>query len=231
MGMLFITFLNLSNLTASKILSIHLPNILSFLNISTLTFPAALIFFPLTYNLDDTLTEVYGFEISRYIIWVGLVCNAILSFGIFLSIKTSPASFWAYQNEYEAILGSTYRIFFASFFATFFGEFCNAIILSKIKVLTSGKWLWLRIITSSSIGVAVDSIIFCIIAFSGILTYQTIKTMIFTQYIFKISYEILALPITYLITGYLKHKDKIDFYDYSTNFNPFSLKLNENGDK
>jgi len=53
--------------------------------------------------------------------------------------------------------------------------------------------------------------------------------MVLAQYVFKVSYELLALPLTYKITSYLKNKDKVDYYDYTTSFNPFSLKID--GDK
>lgn len=224
LGMLFVSFLILSNLTASKIVELNLK-ILPFWPSFTLEFPAALIFFPVTYFLDDTLTEVYGFKVSRYIIWGGLFCNSLVSLGIFFSIILKPAHFWDYQQEYALILSSTYRVFLASIIGTFFGEFCNAVILSKIKILTSGKWLWFRVITSSSCGVAIDSLLFCVIAFYGSLSNSTIINMILTQYIFKVGYELCALPVTYFITGYLKKRDKVDYYDYGTNFNPFSLKL------
>lgn len=223
LGMLFVSFLTLSNFTASKIVGVNI----SFLSVDkyTVIFPAALVFFPLTYFLDNTLTEVYGFRISRFIIWSGLICNTLVSVGTWVSIHLTPASFWENQGAYALVLGSTYRIFIASILATFFGEFCNAIILSKIKVLTSGKWLWIRVVTSSSCAVAIDSCIFCCISFYGNVSHAVLVKMILTQYLLKIFYELIALPLTYLITGYLKRKDQIDYYDYGTSFNPFSLKL------
>lgn len=222
LGMLFTSFLILSNVTAVKIIEFSIP----FLN-NKVALPAALIFFPFTYFLDDALTEVYGFAISRYVIWGGLFCNALVSLVILFSIHLPAASFWQHQHEYSIVLGSTYRIFLASFLATFLGEFFNAILLSKLKILTSGRWLWLRVISSSSVGVGIDSIVFCMIAFYGIFPTHVLLSMILTQYLFKISFEIFALPLTYAITNYLKKKDKVDYYDFTTSYNPFKLKLTE----
>ena len=53
--------------------------------------------------------------------------------------------------------------------------------------------------------------------------------MVMVQYFFKMGYEVMALPLTYLITGYLKAKDKIDYYDYGTRYNPFSLAIDDEG--
>lgn len=227
LGMMFVSFLILSNLTASKIVEFKFSslNFLPFLNTIDFNFPAALIFFPLTYFFDDNLTEVYGFQISRFIIWGGLICNTLVTLGILTTIHLNPSHYWSYQDQYATVFGSTFRVFIASALGYFVGEFCNSIILSKMKIMTSGRWLWLRIISSTSVAVGIDSIIFCNIAFFGKLPPNIIFQMIFIQYAFKVGYELLALPLTYLITGYLKKKDRVDYYDYTTKFNPFSLKI------
>lgn len=223
LGMLFVSFLILSNLTAFKIVEFNL----GLFGIDKVQFPAALIFFPLTYFFDDTLTEVYGFKISRFMIWCGFICQSFISLGIFATVHLNASPFWPHQTEYALIFGSTFRIFLASIVAYVIGEFCNSMILSKIKLMTSGRWLWLRIISSTTIAVAIDSIIFCHIAFSHLIPEIVIWKMIATQYLFKVSYEIFALPLTYIITGYLKSKDQIDYYDYQTSYNPFSMKIED----
>ena len=96
-----------------------------------------------------------------------------------------------------------------------------------MKIITAGKWLWLRAILSTSIGVFLDSVIFCNIAFTGVMSSHIIWQMVMVQYFFKMGYEVLALPLTYLITGYLKAKDKVDYYDYGTRYNPFSLAIDD----
>ena len=193
----------------------------------SLNFPAALVFFPLTYFFDDTLTEVYGFGVSRYIIWGGLICNMLLTLGTMITVRLPPSSEWHYQHAYSLIYNSEFRILIASTTGYFFGEFVNSIILSRMKIITAGKWLWLRAILSTSIGVLLDSVIFCNIAFTGVLPSHIIWQMVMVQYFFKMGYEVMALPLTYLITGYLKAKDKIDYYDYGTRYNPFSLAIDD----
>ena len=227
-GMLFSSFLILSNLTAFKVAQFKLSSVplLNHLFSGTINFPAALIFFPLTYFFDDTLTEVYGFRVSRYIIWAGLICNTLFTLGTLITVALPPSSSWHFQQSYALIYDSALRIFIASSIGYFFGEFINSMILSKMKVATAGKWLWLRAIMSSSVGVLIDSIIFCHIASIGVIPTPIIWQMIVVQYALKIGFEILALPFTYILTGYLKQKDSTDYYDYSTRYNPFSLSVN-----
>ena len=221
LGMIFVSCLVVSNITGFKIVEFHLFG----LKLLDLNFPAALLFFPLTYFFDDVATEVYGFSVSRLIIWGGLIASIIIAMGMKMTIELPPSHIWHWQKEYALIFHSSMRIFFASICGYFSGEFLNALIISKLKIRMHGKHLWLRIVLSSSAGIAIDSIIFCLFSFYGIIPSQFIFNMVIFQYIFKINYVVLALPLTYLITGYLKKTDEVDYYDYKTKLNPFSLEL------
>ena len=128
---LFITCLVSSNIIAVKIADIF-GNFI----------PAAIIIFPVSYIIGDILTEVYGYSRARQVIWLGFVCN-ILAVGAFWVGGLLPAApFWEGQEAYETILGSTPRLLLASFMAYLIGELSNAAVLSKVKIWTNGRWLW-----------------------------------------------------------------------------------------
>jgi uncharacterized PurR-regulated membrane protein YhhQ (DUF165 family) len=46
----------------------------------------------------------------------------------------------------------------------------------------------------------------------------------FTQYILKSGWEIVATPLTYRVVSFLKRAENEDYYDTDTNFTPFSLR-------
>lgn len=211
---LFTAFLILSNLTAFKLVTYE-----------SLIFPAALIFFPLTYVFDDILTEVYGFKVSRRVIWTALVANAIIFIGTWVTIYLRPSPYWLEQSAYATVYQATPRIFIASMISYFCGEFTNSTILAKLKVLTHGNYLWLRAMTSTLVGVGIDTVLFVHLSFLFTIPYLGIWKMIAMVYLFKVVYETCALPITYKVSNYLKRKDNIDHYDFRTNFNPFSLEV------
>jgi len=226
LGMLFVTCLVVSNLTAFKVAEIHLTSQFS------IQFPAALAFFPLTYLFDDILTEVYGFKMSRLIIWGGLLCSAIVTLCTTIAVYLPSSPIWdenTHQGSvaYAMIFTGSLRVFIASMVAYFTGEFINSILLAKLKVVTSGHYFPLRVLCSTALGAGIDSILFCNIAFWHVLPFYFIWRMILTLYIFKLAYELIMLPVTWFITTYLKNADKIDFYDIKTRFNPFSLSMAE----
>ena len=117
-------------------------------------------------------------------------------------------------------MGTTPRVAVASFCGYLFGEFSNSMVLSKLKVATKGKNLWLRTIFSTVIGEGFDSVIFITISFLGTMETSVVLKMILFQYLFKVCYEILFTPITYLVVNYIKKKEGIDTYDYDVKYNP-----------
>jgi uncharacterized integral membrane protein (TIGR00697 family) len=212
LAVLYTAFLIISNLAGSKII-----------DVGGFTFPAVLIFFPFTYIIDDIITEVYGFEVSRKVIWGALFANLIVILSACAVTYMKPSSYWQDQKAFEGVFLSSPRILIASLLAYVCGEFLNAVFLAKLKVYTKGKYLWFRSITSTMAGCFFDSIIFCTIAFAGIISIKLILLMICTQYIVKTLYAFLAIPFIYKITAYLKDLDKVDVYDYTTKYNPFSV--------
>ncbi|MFA4873485.1 MAG: queuosine precursor transporter [Patescibacteria group bacterium] len=210
---LFVTVLLVSNIASSKILSL-----------GPFTFDGGTILFPLSYIFSDILTEVYGYARARRVIWTGFAMIILASL-TFMAVGALPsASGWEGQGAYDAILGLTPRIVTASVLAYLVGEFINSVILAKIKIATSGKLLWLRTITSTIFGEGADTALFVLVAFSGILSGQLLISIMLSNYIFKVGIEILCTPLTYLLTGALKRREQVDFYDTATRFNPFSLK-------
>jgi uncharacterized integral membrane protein (TIGR00697 family) len=138
-------------------------------------------------------------------------------------VKLPPAAGWAGQGAYESIFGQTPRIVFASITAFFCGEFVNSFTLAKMKLWTNGNALWSRIIGSTIAGEGVDSLVFYPCAFLGVWDTQLVFTVMVSNYILKVLWEVLATPLTYRIIAALKRAEHEDYYDRGTRFTPFSL--------
>lgn len=189
-----------------------------------MAFDAGTILFPVSYIFGDVLTEVYGFKRSRRVIWTGFACLGLSSLILWLvRIMPGEAAWQSYagQQAYENILGgmSTGGIVIASLLAYLAGEFANSVVLAKMKVVTKGKWLWMRTIGSTLIGEGVDSVIFILIAtLAGVFPWELFTSLVLTNYIFKCSVEALMTPLTYRVVNALKKAENEDFYDIGTKF-------------
>jgi len=188
-----------------------------------LTFGGTLIFFPITYLFGDVLTEVYGYKKSRKVVWAGFGALIFACFVSRIMIALPPDPSWNHQEALKTVFDSTPRIVAASLVAYLVGEFSNSFVLAKLKILTKGKWLWTRVVGSTIIGEAVDSIIFYPLAFYRIWPTELLAEVMVTSYLFKVIWETLMMPITYRLVDFLKKHEKQDYFDYKTNFSPFSF--------
>lgn len=211
---LFVTALITANIVAVKIV-----------DVGGLQIPAGTItLFPLAYIFGDVLTEVYGYARARQVIWLGFACNALAVGAILLSGALPAAGFWQDQAAYDTILGFTWRLLLASFAGYLVGEFVNSFVLARLKLLTRGRWLWSRTISSTVFGQFFDTGIFILVAFTGVIPDNELGRTFLTAWLVKVAYETLATPLTYLVVGLLKNADRSDHYDQNTNFNPFRLR-------
>lgn len=210
---LFVTALITANITAVKIVEV-----------GGIQVPAGtLTLFPISYIFGDVLTEVYGFRRARQVIWLGFACNLLAVIAIWLAGVLPAASFWQDQAAYDAILGFTWRLLAASFAGYLLGEFINSIILARLKLVTRGRWLWSRTITSTVVGQFFDTTVFVLIAFSGVIPNEELRTTVLHAWLVKVAYEVLATPLTYLVIDFLKRADNTDVYDHDTRFNPLEF--------
>ena len=209
----FVAVLLISNIASSKIVEFGL-----------LTFDGGTLLFPVIYIFGDVLTEVYGFRRTRKVLWLGFGASFLMALTLLAVGRLPAAPEWPHQEAFENILGQTPRIVAASLFAYLAGEFSNAVILAKMKVAMQGRHLWKRTISSTLVGQALDTVIFVVAAFWGVLEPELLMQVIVSNYVFKCGVEILFTPGTYLLTGFLKRTEGIDVFDRDVRFNPFSIR-------
>jgi len=184
-----------------------------------LAFDGGTLLFPIAYVLGDILTEIYGFRAARRVIWTGFIALSLTSLFFFmLSLLPGDAIWEGYAGTaaYNAILGgmSTGGIALASLSGYLIGSFSNSAILSSLKVLMKGRALWVRVIGSSLVGELLDSLVFVSVAsLTGVFGWELFITLVLTNYLFKVSIEVIVLPFTFLAVRKLKKAEGIDTYD------------------
>lgn len=216
---LFVAVLLISNIVSVKAVQIFIP-----FTKFHFSFDGGTLLFPFSYIFADILTEVYGYERSRKVIWSGFFGLVLMAAIVWLVGIIPPDPLWEYQTAYQSLLMTAPRIALASIVAYFAGEFTNSYVLSKMKIITKGKHLWSRTIASTLIGELIDTVIFVYVAFWGIWDQSLIVMVLISNYVFKTLYEIAATPLTYLVVKWLKRKENEDHFDYDANYNPFLLK-------
>lgn len=199
---LFVMTLIVSNIASIKVVAI-----------GPLVFDAGTILFPLSYIVGDIVTEVYGYRKMRSLLYVGVV-SLILTMTTFWVVQILPASpDWPNQVAYESILGVVWRIVLASVTALFLGEIMNAYVMARMKVRSKGKNLWVRMISSSVVGSAIDTVVFSTVAFLGMMSFGALAQLMATVFLIKITTEVIVSPLTIKIINIVKRREKIDTYE------------------
>src|SRR5579864_7697815 len=213
---IFVVVLLISNLVGSKICAV-----------GPFRISGAQLLFPITYIFGDVFTEVYGYAGSRRAIWIGFGASALMAVMGMVIVALPPHTDWHNQEAFAVVFGFVPRVVASSLIAYWAGEFANSFVMSKMKLLTSGKYLWTRTVGSTVAGQAVDTVIVMVLLFVGREPAWTIVNLILSGYIAKVVYEVLATPMTYAIVNFLKRSEGADVFDRGVSFTPFKAMCRE----
>lgn len=212
-------------LLCSNLIGVHKVSYVTLPFYGEYIYGAGVLFFPISYLFGDILTEVYGYKRSRRVIWAGfgaLIFASLMAY-VVTGLPIANTMSADQQAAVMAIFGQTPRIVLASLLGFWAGEFVNSFVLAKVKLLTTGRFLWIRTIGSTILGEIADSLIFYPVAFFGIWSNEQLVSVMIGNYVIKVLWEALATPFTYVIVNWLKKAEHEDYYDRDTDFSPFSL--------
>lgn len=163
--------------------------------------------FPLVYVVGDLLSEVYGFRAALRAVLLGFVMS-VLAAVTFLLVQISPhPQAYANQEAFEAVLGFVPRIVAASVAGFLVGQLLNAYVLVRIKERTDERRLWVRLIGSTVVGESADTVVFCAIAFYGVITGGEFLNYVAVGIGYKVLVEVVLLPITYPVIAAIKRSE------------------------
>lgn len=185
------------------------------------TITGGLLVFPISYIINDCVSEVWGFRRTRLLIWVGFATNFLfVAFGA-LADAIPGAPYWDNERGFHAVFGLAPRVAAASFVAFLVGSFANAYVMSRMKVASSGRNFSARAIVSTVCGETADSLIFFPLALSGVVPFEQMPSLIISQVVLKTLYEVVALPLTVRVVGFTKRHEGEDVYDRDIKYNVF----------
>lgn len=185
---LFVGLLILSNIISVKLFSV-----------GQYILPAAAIVYVVTYLITDVIGEVYGKDAAMKTIRAGFITQVVALFFILAAIHLPAAEAFSMQAEFEAILGGSFRVMFASLLAYIVSQHIDVSIFHRLKSKHGQKKLWLRNNLSTASSQLIDTAVFIVIAFVGTVPTNVLISMVITQYVFKFIVAIVDTPFTYLL--------------------------------
>jgi uncharacterized integral membrane protein (TIGR00697 family) len=213
MGILFNVCLIAANLLETKVIQV-----------GCLTVTAGLLVFPVSYIINDCMTEIWGYRKARLIIWTGFAMNFfVVALGL-IAVAIPAAPFWNGAEHFNFVFGMAPRIVVASLLAFLTGSFLNSYVMSKMKISSAGRHFSARAIWSTVVGETGDSLIFFPIAFGGIIAVPDLAKMMVLQIFLKTMYEVIVLPVTIRVVKAIKRIEGSDVYDENISYNILRIK-------
>ncbi|HYO44586.1 MAG TPA: queuosine precursor transporter [Candidatus Limnocylindrales bacterium] len=192
----FVGLLVISNVAAVKLIAV-----------GPLITDGGAFLFPLVYIVGDVMSEVYGWRAARTAIFTGFSMSVLAAVTFFVVQLAPSAASWENQEAFEAILGFVPRIVLASMLGFLVGQLLNAYVLVRLKERTNERHLWVRLIGSTVVGEFADTLVFCTVAFYGVITGAEFWNYVIVGYGYKTLLEIVLLPVTYRVIGYIKRRE------------------------
>lgn len=212
LGIVFNVCLITANLLETKVIDLF-----------GLTITGGLLVFPVSYIINDCISEVWGYRKARLIIWSGFIMNFFTVGMGQLAVWLPSAPFWEGAESFNFVFGLAPRIVVASLAAFLIGSFLNAYVMSRMKLRSGGKHFSLRAVVSTIVGETADSLVFFPIAFGGMVALPVLLQMMLLQIFLKTVYEIIVLPITIRVVCLIKKVDGSDTFDRNISYNPFKI--------
>lgn len=193
---LYVTFILVSQIMASKIAVFNL-------GFQTFFAPAAVMVFAVTFLFTDIVNEKFGPKETHKMIFIAFVTQVAMTLFFWLGIKLTPAPFWGMQESFEGLLGAVPRITLASWAAFLVAENFDAYVYGVFKKLTGGRHLWARNVVSTLPALLLDSLIFVPLAFGGLIPLMPI---ILGQVAVKWLVGVINIPFMYANRAVLEKK-------------------------
>ncbi|MHA3736208.1 queuosine precursor transporter [Pseudomonas sp. Eth.TT006] len=160
--------------------------------------------YPLTFLVVDMLNELYGFRLARKAIFFGFIGNAMIIL-LLSAVEAMPGMpGWKLDGPYAEVISHVSAVLLASSISFLFSEYVNSYLLCKIKELTSSKYLFLRVFLSTFFAVLIDSILFCFIAFYGVMSSSEIASIICVQIAIKMFFAFFNVLPAYGVRSLFK---------------------------
>jgi len=184
---------------------------------------AGVIVFPVSYIINDVVCEVWGYQRTRMLIWMGFAMNFLFVLFGAVADAIPGAPYWHGDEGFHVIFGLAPRITAASFIAFILGSFINAYVMSRMKLSSGGHHFSARAILSTVAGESVDSVIFFPLALGGVVPWEEMPSLMISQVMLKTLYEIVVLPVTVRVVAFTKKHDHEDVFDRDINYNIFNI--------
>ena len=164
-----------------------------------LSMDAGTLIYPITFTLRDMVHKVVGKKGARVIIVTAAVINLAMA-ALFWIVSRLPYDVEAGpQPDWDAVLSPVWRIVLASIAAEVLAELTDTEVYHLWVTRVTRRYQWARVLFSNAVSVPLDSLLFCWLAFGGVLPVDVVWSIFWANMLLKGAVTLLGLPLIYLV--------------------------------
>ena len=161
------------------------------------------IIYSLTFTWRDLIHKQLGKRAAQTVVILSGIINGLMVAYFLFVIKLPPESSWLAtggQQAFEFIFSIVPRIFIASILAEIVAGLVDTEVYQWwVSGIGKGKPQWLRVFVSNAISIPIDSFIFPLVAFYGILPGSVLIVMMLSNVLAKSVITLLSFWMIYLV--------------------------------
>lgn len=156
--------------------------------------------YPVTFTLRDVAHKTIGKRNTQALIWMAAGVNlfAVLYVWWVSSVPGDPS--WGLDAEWGAIFNATLlgRIVIASIVAEVVSELVDTEVYHWFVTRVTHRYQWARVLTSNSVSVPIDNLIFAVGAFGGVLPWDVVWQIFLFNLLLKYAVTVVSMPLIYV---------------------------------
>lgn len=166
------------------------------LNIFGLALAGGILLVPFSFTIRDMMHKLIGFENAKRVVWVTAIINLVIA-ALLIVLDMMPSAVPGQDALWHSVMGTSWRIIIASFIAQVVADLMDTYSFEFFTKKLKGKKTWLRVVGSNLISTPLDSIMFTLIAFLGVLPMDVMINSIISSTIVKFIISLFAIPLAY----------------------------------
>ena len=168
--------------------------------VAGLSMDAGTLVYPFTFTLRDLIHKTAGKKVAQALIFAAAAINLFMA-GLFWVVSRLPQvpDTGPSTELFDDVLGPVWRIVFASIIAEVVSELIDAEAYSAWVRRFGEKHQWGRVLASNAIAIPIDSVLFVLIAFAGVVSAADVKEIILTNILVKGLVTVVSVPWIYSV--------------------------------
>jgi uncharacterized integral membrane protein (TIGR00697 family) len=158
--------------------------------------------YPLTFTIRDMIHKVGGKRAARTAILATAGLNVAMAFALWAAAVLPADMSVGPQTEFGDVLVTTWRIVAASVLAQMVAEFADTEIYQRFVNRFGHRVQFGRVLASNAVSVPLDSVLFSVVAFSGVFPRSVIVEIIVANIVIKGISSVATAPMIYLVPDF-----------------------------